>query len=67
MEESKLLNFKHDVRNPLYIAKSLIENHLEFLEEASRSKPVSQTPTETKQVLKRSAREISRVSKSSGS
>ena len=61
MEESKLLDFKHDVRNPLYIAKSLIENHLEFLEEASRSKLVSQTPTETEQVLKRSAREISRV------
>ena len=61
-QDSKLAVLKHDIRNPLYAAKSLIESHLEFLEQAPPEHS-ERTCQETIRVLKRSAQELDRVFK----
>ena len=58
--EERVLDFKHDIRNPLYIAKSLIETHIEYLEALSSSSTAVPSHR-TKIILKKSIREIDRV------
>jgi len=56
--KKRLTDLRHDIRNPLYIAKSLIETHLEHLNSARSSR---MAVYKTREVLEKSAREISRV------
>lgn len=51
-------NFRHDIRNPLYIAKSLIETHLEYLESSEEKATLFE---KTKTVLSKSVKSIDRV------
>lgn len=57
--ETKVLSFKHDIRNPLYIAKSLIETHLETI--TQEEIPLRISSQDTKEVLEKSILEIDRA------
>lgn len=55
------LDFKHNIRNPLYSAKSLIESHLEYLESSQEDQ--QQISDKTKKVLSKSKQAIERALK----
>lgn len=58
--EDRFLDFRHDLRNPLYIAKNLLETHLAYLEDFSPE--ADRTLSEkTKSILRKSTDEIERV------
>ena len=58
----KLSRFTHDIRNPLYIAKSLIETHLEELQASHTDQPeTNSAQTKTEIVLTKSVKELERV------
>ncbi|GEM_PF-4861118 len=59
--EERLLDFKHDIRNPLYAAKNLIESHLHYLK-ASKDDSAA-VHLKTKRILSKSARTIEQVIK----
>lgn len=54
-----LKKFNHDIRNPLYIAKTLLSTHLEMLTETSE--PRDETSARTEMILKKSIDEIDRI------
>lgn len=58
--EKRLLDLKHDIRNPLYITKSLIESHLEYLDMPSEG-CCCETSSRTELVLNKVLREVDRV------
>ncbi|MBI4394593.1 MAG: HAMP domain-containing histidine kinase [Candidatus Omnitrophica bacterium] len=59
--EKQVLDFKHDIRNPLYIAKSLIEVHLEYLNGGESEAQNVSSINKTKTILQKSIKEIDRV------
>lgn len=58
--DEQVLDLKHDIRNPLYIVKSLIETHLEQLELVSEAK-IPPVNSKTGVVLRKSLKEIDRA------
>lgn len=59
--DEQATDLKHDIRNPLYIAKNLIETHLEHLEALSETPQEPATLSKTGIVLRKSLKEIDRV------
>ncbi len=61
--EKHSLDLKHDIRNPLYIVKSLIESHLEYSDVTSNSSNTCtcEVSCKTELVLTKTLREIERV------
>ena len=58
--DDRILDLKHDIRNPLYVVKNLIETHLEFLEERPGNSE-DLALVKTKLVLRKCAKHIERV------
>ena len=59
--DEHLLDFKHDIRNPLYSAKSLIESHLEYLKSSHENH--QKISEKTRKVLSRSKKAIEQALK----